>query len=74
MTITEKTKRLFNSEDFQDVILKRYIKDGIVNISLRENVDSKNVQNELISRKNLNDYLINCLDLDNIKKIRKENK
>jgi len=74
VTITEKTKRLFNSEDFQDVILKRYIKDGIVNISLRENVDSKNVQNELISRKNLNDYLINCLDLDNIKKIRKENK
>jgi len=74
MTITEKTKRLFNSEDFQDVILKRYIKDGIVNISLRENVDSKNVQNELISRKNLNDYLINCLDLDNINKVRKENK
>lgn len=74
MTITQKTNRLYNNEDFQDIILNRYIKDGIIDISLRENVDSKNVQNEIISRKNLNDYLINCLDLDNINKVRKENK
>ena len=74
MTITQKTNRLYNNEDFQDIILNRYIKDGIIDISLRENIDSKNVQNEIISRKNLNDYLINCLDLDNINKVRKENK
>ena len=72
MTITKKTKRLLNNEDFQDIVLNGYIKDGLINLSLNENVDNQNVRDELKARRILNDYLKQCLDFDNIEKIRKE--
>ena len=72
MTITKKTKRLLNNEDFQDIVLNGYIKDGLINLSLNENVDNQSVRDELKARRILNDYLKQCLDFDNIEKIRKE--
>lgn len=72
MTITKKTERLFNNSDFQDIILKGYILDQMNELVLNGNIDNKNVQDKLKSIQNLDKYLKQCLEYDNIEKIRKE--
>lgn len=71
MTITKKVNRLFNNSDFKDIILDEYINKGINYYTLNDDVSSSSVQDELKSRKKLNDFLQYCLDFDNIEAIKK---
>lgn len=71
MTITEKARNLFSNEYFQELILKGFIHDGILEISLRDGVNNEGARDEIKARKILNDYLNYLLDYDNINQINK---
>lgn len=72
MTITKKANRLFENPDFRDIILDNYINKGINYYTLNDDVASGSVQDELKSRKKLNDFLQYCLDFDNIENVKKQ--
>lgn len=72
MTITQRMENLFSNEDFQELILNKFIIEDIKHIALNENIDNENARDEIKARKILNDYLKYCLDYDKINKIRKD--
>ena len=56
-----KLDRLYKNKDFQELILERFINQGIVDLTLNENVDSKATRSSLKARQILYKYLYDII-------------
>lgn len=54
-------KRLLKNEDFKEIILEDFISVGSKDICLSEDVNNKNVRQELKARKILQDYIYDII-------------
>jgi len=71
--LADAVRRLYVNDDFQAIIVKEFIDNGVHKYCLNDNVDSEGVRDELKARKILNDFLFNIIETDEILKSEKEN-
>ena len=50
-------KALTENRDFEELILKRFIRNDLMQITLVQDVTNERIQHELIARKILSDYI-----------------
>jgi len=64
MTTKEKSAaalRLIENEDFAELILKDFIKEGLIRYTIEDNVRSEAVQDELIARRIVHEYFFGII-------------
>jgi hypothetical protein len=58
----EAMTRLYDNKDFQELVLNDFINQGIVDITLQENIASDVVLDQLKARKILHKYFYDIID------------
>jgi hypothetical protein len=58
----EAMSRLYDNKDFQELVLNDFITQGIVDITLQENIASEAVLDQLKTRKILHKYFYDIID------------
>jgi hypothetical protein len=58
----EAMTRLYDNKDFQELVLNDFINQGIVDITLQENIASEAVLDQLKARKILYKYFYDIID------------
>ncbi len=74
MTVDEKAEavtRLYANKDFQNVILRVFIDEGIHSIVMNENVDSDTTRDHLKARRILHEFLYGIIEEAEIAKSEK---
>lgn len=58
---TKAAIRLLENEDFQEVVLNGFVKEGILEYSLQHNTRSEAILDELIARRILHEYFFGII-------------
>ena len=64
----QKISNLYRNKDFQELILEQFLGNDIQSIVMKENVDSRPVQDELNARRILHDWLYDIIQSAEIAK------
>ena len=61
MTQAQKVTKLLNNEEFIDVILESFIKEGVLTNALHDNLSSEHVLDQLKARQILHSFLFDII-------------
>lgn len=62
MSDSKKMLGLLENKEFQELIMDKFIKEGIVTTALSNNLRSDHVLDELVARQILNDYIFGIIN------------